>query len=75
TGYEVYDFVGAAELLTANAETAGLPAKREVTVRATCEDGTTVEFRAPVRVDTPKEGSYYRHGGILQYVLRGLLDK
>jgi aconitate hydratase len=45
----------------------GAPPK-EVTVRA----GET-EFRARVRIDTPKEAEYYRHGGILQYVLRQLL--
>jgi aconitate hydratase len=32
-----------------------------------------VEFEARVRIDTPKEADYFRHGGILQYVLRGLL--
>ena len=32
-----------------------------------------VEFKARVRIDTPREADYYRHGGILQYVLRGLL--
>jgi aconitate hydratase len=31
------------------------------------------EFQARVRIDTPKEAEYFRHGGILQYVLRGLL--
>jgi aconitate hydratase len=41
---------------------------KEVTVRA----GDT-EFRARVRIDTPKEVEYYRHGGILPYVLRSLL--
>jgi aconitate hydratase len=41
---------------------------REVTVRA---DG--VEFRATVRLDTPREREYLRHGGILPYVLRRLL--
>ena len=40
----------------------------EVTVRA---DGT--EFRARVRLDTPREREYFRHGGILPYVLRRLL--
>jgi len=30
------------------------------------------EFRATVRIDTPKEAEYYRHGGILEYVLRQL---
>jgi aconitate hydratase len=33
-----------------------------------------VEFEATVRIDTPKEADYFRHGGILQYVLRGLLS-
>jgi aconitate hydratase A / 2-methylisocitrate dehydratase len=41
---------------------------REVTVRA---DG--IEFRATVRIDTPGEAAYYRHGGIMPYVLRTLL--
>ena len=36
-------------------------------------DGTTVEFDAVLRIDTPGEADYYRHGGILQYVLRSLL--
>ena len=31
------------------------------------------EFAARVRIDTPREAEYFRHGGILQYVLRGLL--
>jgi aconitate hydratase len=64
-----------------NAETLGLTGREEyaiegvengaadeVTVRA---DGT--EFRARVRLDTPREREYLRHGGILQYVLRRLL--
>jgi aconitate hydratase len=40
----------------------------EVTVRA-----DEKEFRARVRLDTPKERDYLRHGGILQYVLRRFL--
>jgi aconitate hydratase len=40
----------------------------EVTVRA-----NETEFRARVRLDTPREREYFRHGGILQYVLRRLL--
>ena len=32
-----------------------------------------VEFDAVLRIDTPGEADYYRHGGILQYVLRSLL--
>jgi aconitate hydratase len=34
-----------------------------------------VEFEARVRIDTPKEAEYFRHGGILQYVLRSLLGR
>ena len=41
---------------------------REVTVRA-----DAAEFRAVVRLDTPREREYLQHGGILPYVLRGLL--
>ena len=42
-------------------------------VRAEGGDGGSVRFRARVRIDTPQEVEYYRHGGILQYVLRQLL--
>jgi aconitate hydratase len=41
-------------------------------VRAVREDGTAVEFEALIRLDTAVEVEYYRHGGILPYVLRGL---
>ncbi|MEJ8568343.1 aconitate hydratase AcnA [Elongatibacter sediminis] len=43
-----------------------------VEVTATDEDGNTKTFEARVRIDTPKEWEYYRHGGILHYVLRQL---
>jgi aconitate hydratase len=46
--------------------------KLEVT--ATAEDGTVTKFNAIVRLDTPVEVDYYKHGGILQYVLRGMLE-
>ena len=45
---------------------------KEVGVRAEGEDGRAVEFAARVRIDTPMEAEYYRHGGILRYVLRQL---
>ena len=45
---------------------------KTVKVTAEKEDGTTVEFDAVVRIDTPGEADYYRNGGILQYVLRQL---
>ena len=34
-----------------------------------------VRFDARVRIDTPREAEYFRHGGILQYVLRALLAR
>ncbi len=69
TGEEEYAITG----LTANGQTGPLP--REVTVQATSADGTTREFTTTVRIDTPAEAGYYRHGGILQYVLRQLLER
>jgi len=46
---------------------------RKVTVRAVAEDGSEKTFQTRVRIDTPQEIEYYRHGGILHYVLRQLL--
>jgi aconitate hydratase len=68
TGEEEFSITG----LTANGQSGPLPG--EVTVRAT-HDGRVREFTATVRIDTPAEAAYYRHGGILQYVLRQLLEK
>ncbi|MDN6175470.1 MAG: aconitate hydratase AcnA [Brevibacterium sp.] len=45
---------------------------KTVKVSAAKEDGTSVDFDAVVRIDTPGEADYYRNGGILQYVLRQL---
>ena len=45
---------------------------RAVTVTATPAQGKPIRFEARVRIDTPKEREYFRHGGILQYVLRQL---
>jgi aconitate hydratase len=47
----------------------------EVQVRAERDGGEPVSFAARVRIDTPREADYFRHGGILQYVLRGLLAR
>jgi aconitate hydratase len=68
TGEEVFDFVGLSELIAG-----GLAQGRQIAVRARRPDGSVTEFQALVRIDTPKEVLYYRHGGILQYVLRQLL--
>lgn len=45
-----------------------------IEVTATAEDGTVTKFNAIVRLDTPVEVDYYKHGGILQYVLRGMFE-
>ncbi|MBV5311562.1 aconitate hydratase AcnA [Chromatium okenii] len=46
---------------------------KQVTVRAITATGAVIEFTAKVRIDTPNEVDYYRHGGILPYVLRRLV--
>ncbi|MGZ8770449.1 MAG: hypothetical protein ACXWXJ_05540, partial [Aeromicrobium sp.] len=46
---------------------------KTVHVKASPEDGQSVEFDAVVRIDTPGEANYYRNGGIMQYVLRSLV--
>jgi len=61
TGREVFDITGLSRGDAA-----------EVTVSATPQEGKVVQFTARLRIDTPKEREYYRHGGILQYVLRQL---
>jgi aconitate hydratase len=65
TGEETFSIEGLADAI----------AKRKVTVRAKRPDRSVCELVATVRVDTPQEREYYRHGGILQYVLRQLLDR
>ncbi|MCX0273711.1 aconitate hydratase [Nocardia zapadnayensis] len=68
TGQETYSITG---LTQANTTTAAFP--RHVSVRAVDDTGHPTEFTATVRIDTPAEAAYYRHGGILPYVLRQLL--
>jgi aconitate hydratase len=62
TGEETFSISGLADALNAGE----LPK----TVTVTADDKT---FEARVRIDTPKEADYYRHGGILRYVLRQLV--
>jgi aconitate hydratase len=64
-GAERYDVVGLEAL-----NDGSLP--KTVTVRATTDDGAMLEFEALLRIDTPTEADYYRHGGVLHYVLRSL---
>jgi aconitate hydratase len=47
---------------------------KNVKVKATSIAGQVKEFEAKVRIDTPGEADYYRHGGIMQYVLRSLIS-
>jgi aconitate hydratase len=63
-GSELYDIDGVA---------GGLTPRQRLTVRATAADGTVKTFDVLCRIDTPVEVEYYRHGGILPYVLRHLL--
>jgi aconitate hydratase len=68
TGREVFDVTGLAQAVQGSFQ-----AGRQVSVRATAEDGKVTEFKARLRLDTPQEVLYYCHGGILHYVLRQLL--
>ncbi|MFQ5571152.1 MAG: aconitate hydratase AcnA [Rhodothermales bacterium] len=52
----------------------GLQARQDVEVTATKPDGTSITFTTRCRLDTPVEVEYYRHGGILHYVLRDFLS-
>ena len=66
-GDEVYAITGVAGAMESGSD-------RKVTVHAE-KDGQTKSFTVRVRLDTPQEVEYYRHGGILQYVLRQLLGE
>jgi aconitate hydratase len=65
TGLEIFDFEGLSQTFEP---------RKAIQVTARQGDGQVVrQFTATARVDTPFEVSYYRHGGILQYVLRQML--
>ena len=68
TGRETFDLEGISAMIATH-----FTHGREVRVRATAEDGSAKAFKALARIDTPQEALYYRHGGILQYVIRQLL--
>ena len=70
SGVETFALSGLAEAMAD-----GGPPPREVRVSAAREHGEPVAFDARVRIDTPREADYFRHGGILQYVLRALLAR
>jgi aconitate hydratase len=69
TGEESYSITGLEIALSSSG--ANLPG--EVIIHVS-HDGRTREIAAIVRIDTPVEATYFRHGGILQYVLRQLLN-
>ena len=64
TGRERFDVLGIDD---------SLEPRQRLSVVALADDGTETRFEVLCRVDTPVEVDYYRHGGILQYVLRQLL--
>jgi aconitate hydratase len=65
-GTETFDVSGIVELNSGKTPST-------VLVTATSADGSVKTFHAVVRIDTPGEADYFRHGGILQYVLRSLV--
>ena len=67
TGEEIFEIDGIA---------GGVEPQMRARVKATDSgSGKSIEFPVRVRIDTPNEAEYYRHGGILQYVLRQLRNK
>jgi aconitate hydratase len=66
TGDEFYTITGIAE---------DIKPLKEVQVIAKKSDGVEIRFNAIARMDSHIEIEYYRHGGILQYVLRQFLEK
>jgi aconitate hydratase len=66
TGKEIFHVEGVAQAVAGSGR---------ATVRAACADGSQKTFQAAVRVDTPQEAEYFRHGGILPYVLRQLAGR
>ncbi len=70
TGEETYEILGFREQLDGK-----FASGRTVAVTATRPNGEKKLFHAMVRIDTPQEVEYFKHGGILQYVLRQLAAK
>jgi len=66
TGFETFSIEGMSD---------DMKPRAPLTVRARAADGTEKIFKVVSRIDTPEEMSYYRHGGILPYVLRQLVAR
>jgi len=64
-GTETYDIVGLGE---------DLKPRQELVLRISRKDGSTQDVTVKVRIDTPIEVDYYRHGGILPFILRQLIN-
>jgi aconitate hydratase len=64
TGEESFDLTGVRAAVTSLSS--------DVDVTAIRPDGKKIQFKTKLRIDTPQEAEYYRHGGILPYVLRQL---
>ena len=65
-GTETYDIVGLGE---------DLQPRQDIALRITRKDGSIRELQVKVRIDTPIEVDYYRHGGILPFILRQLINE
>jgi aconitate hydratase len=63
-GSETFDVLGLSE---------EVKPRQKLTLRITKADGKTQEVPVVLRIDTPIEVEYYRHGGILPFVLRELM--
>ncbi len=66
SGFEAFEIEGIAT---------DLKPKKRITVTAISQDGSKKNFTVVCRIDTPNEVDYYKHGGILQYVLRSLVKQ
>ncbi len=63
-GTETFDVLGLSD---------DIKPRQDVTLRITKADGTTIDQTVKLRIDTPIEVDYYRHGGILPFVLREII--
>ena len=70
TGEEIFETVGLPSMLDSS-----FAAGKHLQLKARRSDGTSLEFSARVRIDTPQEIRYYQNGGILPFVLRQLLKQ
>lgn len=69
TGKETFDIDGLSAAVASEFKDG-----KVLTLKAASEDGSTKDIKVKVRIDTPQEIQYYVNGGILQYVLRQLLN-